>query len=48
MSAALVVIREAGFDWKTANGPSYWVYDGETLPERRARMEREAAEADED
>lgn len=47
-AAALVVIREAGFNWKTANGPSYWVYDGETLPERRARMEREAAEADED
>lgn len=47
-AAALVVIREAGFNWKTANGPAYWVYDGETLPERRARMEREAAEIDED
>ena len=46
-AAALVVIREAGFNWKTANGPTCWVYDGETLPERRARMEREAAEADE-
>ena len=47
-AAALIVIHRCGFNWKTANGPSYWIYDGETLPERRARMEREDAEADED
>lgn len=47
-AAALIMIYRSGFRWQTANGPIYWVYDGETLPERRARMEREAAEADED
>ena len=46
-AAALTMMHRAGFNWSTANGPTYWLYDGETLPERRARMEREAEEADE-
>ena len=46
--AALVLINRSGRDWRSAAGPLYWVYDGETLQERRARMEREAADVDED
>lgn len=46
-AAALIILRRAGFNWSSAAGPYYWLYDGETLPERRARMEREAEEADE-
>lgn len=47
-AAAVIVLNRRGRNWKTANGLQYWVYDGETIHERRARMEREAAEADED
>ena len=47
-AAALSLFQRAGRTWKAAAGPMYWVYEGETLSERRARMEREAAEADED
>ena len=45
-AAALTMMHRAGFNWSTANGPTYWLYDGETLPERRARMERESEEVD--
>jgi hypothetical protein len=46
--AALTVIKRSGRNWRAAAGPLYWVYDGETLNERRARIEREATEADDD
>ena len=45
-AAALIILRRAGLNWSSAAGPYYWLYDGETLPERRARMEREADEED--
>lgn len=47
-AAAVIVLNRRGRNWRTVNGLQYWVYDGETIHERRARMEREAAEADED
>lgn len=45
--AALTLINRFGRNWTAAAGPLYWMFDGETLNERRARMEREAEEADE-
>ena len=45
--AALTLISRCGRNWTAAAGPLYWMFDGETLNERRARMEREAEEADE-
>lgn len=46
-SAALIHHR-LGQTWKQVNGANYWSYDGETINERRNRLDREAAEADED
>ena len=34
-------------NWASAQGSRYWLYDGETLQERRDRLEREAEDADE-
>lgn len=39
--AAKILITLDGFKWKTINGPQYWEYDGETLSQRRRRMEEE-------
>ena len=38
-AAALIAIRRLGYDWNQIAGPQYWDYDGETLDERRNRME---------
>ena len=46
--AAVTLINRSGRNWRSAAGPLCWVYDGETLHERRARMEREAAEQEDD
>jgi len=37
--AALTLLHREGYMWKTANGWSYWMKDGETLAERAARFE---------
>ncbi|MFO0392311.1 MAG: GIY-YIG nuclease family protein [Planctomycetota bacterium] len=34
-SAALIVAREKGYQWKTIAGPQYWKFDGRTLSELR-------------
>ena len=47
-AAAIIVINRRGINWVTVNGLHYWLYDGETIHERRARMQREASEDDED
>ena len=41
---ALKLLNAAGFNWVTAAGPKYFLYQGELLSERRDRMERETAE----
>lgn len=46
-ASALAVHHRRGKTWSAANGANYWAYDGETVNERRARMEREAEEAEE-
>ena len=38
-AAALTLLQRDGFEWKTANGSIYWRFEGETLAERRNRLE---------
>ena len=38
-AAAAVLLHRRGWTLKAAQGPLYWMYDGETLAERRMRME---------
>lgn len=40
-AAALKALHSLGYNTPTANGSEYWVFDGELLNERRARMEAE-------
>ena len=39
--SALTLLRRTGLRWETVAGPEYWEYGGETLDERRRRMEAE-------
>ena len=40
-SSALKIIHRMGYEWSKVSGPQYWSYDGETLTERRNRMEQD-------
>ena len=40
-AAAIKILNDMGYDWKQVQGPAYWSYDGDTLHERRMRMESE-------
>jgi len=40
-SSALEIVHRMGYTWSQVAGPSYWIFEGETLTERRARMEQE-------
>lgn len=35
------ILEEMGYNWKAVQGPLYWEYEGETLGERRKRLEEE-------
>jgi len=35
------VLQRMGCTWKQVSGPTYWMYEGETLTELRFRMEQE-------
>jgi hypothetical protein len=37
--AADKALRRMGIEWASVQGPAYWIYEGETLDERRRRME---------
>lgn len=39
--AALTVIHRLGYEWQKIAGPQYWVYEEETLYQRKNRMESE-------
>ena len=39
-SSALEIVHSMGYTWSQISGPSCWVYEGETLTERRLRMEQ--------
>lgn len=38
-AAAQKALQNIGLNWKTVQGPMYWMYEGETLGERRYRFE---------
>lgn len=40
--AARLAFAEKGFNWSAVQGPLYWQFEGETLDERRRRMEENA------
>jgi hypothetical protein len=40
-AAALKAIRRLGYQWKTVAGPDFWLFEEETLTERRRRLEEE-------
>lgn len=37
--AADKALRRMGIEWASVQGPAYWIYEGETLDERRRRFE---------
>lgn len=37
--AAVIILQEMGHKTETAQGPLYWIFEGETLDERRRRLE---------
>lgn len=41
--AASEALKAEGLNWKSVQGPLYWEFEGETLDERRRRMESEDA-----
>ena len=43
-SALTILNRDFGWNAQSVAGPVYWLYDGETLSERRARLEDEGAD----
>jgi hypothetical protein len=45
-ASALAVHHRRGRTWKAVNGANYWAYDGETVNERRNRLDLEAAEVE--
>ena len=40
-AAALKAVQDAGLMWKAVSGSDVWLYEGETLDERRRRIEEE-------
>ena len=40
-SSTLEIVHRMGYTWSQVSGPTYWMYEGETLNERRSRMEQE-------
>ncbi|MEX0597251.1 MAG: GIY-YIG nuclease family protein [Candidatus Paceibacterota bacterium] len=39
--SALNALKQVGYDWKSAQGAAHWLYEGETLKDRRNRIEQE-------
>ena len=39
--AALTILHRMGYTWQQVRGPSYWLFEGESLEERRRRMEED-------
>lgn len=40
-ASALEALKECGYNWTSARGSDQWIYEGETLTERRDRIESE-------
>ena len=43
-AAATKLLHRIGWTLRAAQGPLYWIYEGETLAERRIRLENEGDE----
>jgi len=39
--SALIVLKELGYNWKSAQGAAHWMYKGKTLKEIREKIESE-------
>ena len=39
----LTLLAEMGTNWSSVRGPNFWIYKGETLTDRRIRMEKEGS-----
>ena len=39
--AAIIALQEMGYKTTHASGSQYWLFDGESLDERRQRLEEE-------
>ena len=37
--ATMALLKRQGIHWKSVQGQQYWEYEGETLSQRRRRME---------
>lgn len=44
-AAAQIILNRMGWNWSAAQGPLYWDYEGESLSERRIRIEDENLES---
>lgn len=44
-AAAKTILGRLGFNWAAVQGPQHWVYEGETLAERRERLEENGGTA---
>ena len=40
-ASAQTIVQRLGYNWSAVAGPDYWIYDDETLSERRRRFEDE-------
>ena len=40
-ASALTILHDMGYEWTKVAGPDYWMFEGETLSERRRRLEEE-------
>ena len=41
LHSTMALLERQGVHWKSVRGQQYWEYDGETLSQRRRRMEAE-------
>jgi len=39
-------MKELGYTWVATEGPAFWLYEGETLDERRRTQEESVVELD--
>lgn len=47
-NAAMQLLKQEGYNWKTYRGSDHFMYEGEILTERRERMESEGVDDNED
>jgi hypothetical protein len=43
-NAALRIMRELGYEWKTIDGTAYWLYEGQSVGDRRREVQERCAQ----